>query len=243
MRDSISMKRLNLLFFVLALITFSCHLPPELEDAPHIEFNDLYFLEVPDTTAQPGTPPIYELVLDFDFEDGDGDIGLNNSFNDRKFQPFEYILDNSDTVQGQDNRIKYGSRPGLPEYNPKDYEIEFWLVNGKSTPKDTFLVMRNENYYNFFLNLYIKKNGEYEYYDPWENVKQSFNGRIPVIRDDVKATQGTIKYKWQSSNWPYFLPFDTVRIEFYIKDRQLHQSNTVSTPDFLIRELLQKKRR
>lgn len=233
------MKKLILLFFISSLVFSACNLPPELEDAPKIEFNGVYFIDVIDTTSSNGT--IDALVLDFDFEDGDGNIGLDDSFNDRKFQAFEYILD--DSAPGEDNRIKYGSKSGLPVYNPRDYEIEYAFIGGKAVPKDTFYVKRNENHYNFFVNLYVKKNGEYEYYDPWVNRQQTFNARIPVIRNDVKSTQGTIRYKWESGSWAFFLPLDTVRIEFFIKDRDLHQSNTLTTPDFMFRNLLQQKRK
>src|SRR5690606_22609233 len=123
------MKRTIVLFFAGALILSGCNLPPELENVPRIEFNGIYFVEIPDSTSGNENKTIDALVLDFDFEDGDGNIGLDDSFNDRKFQPYEYVLD--DSAPGEDNRIRYGSKPGLPPYNPKDYEIEFTVVGGK----------------------------------------------------------------------------------------------------------------
>lgn len=228
-------KRFFLLFIVLSIALGACHLPPDLDDVPRITFRNMYFLKQVPVDSLPQNNPnqlSYNLVLEFDFEDGNGDIGLDDSFTDLKFQRYEIIRDD------EGNEIRYGDSPDLPPFNLKDYEVIYKVIEGKPMPIDTLLVRRNENHYNLFVRLYSKKNGQYHYYDPWINLNQTFNARIPVIRRDVKSTQGTIKYKWFSTAWEFMVPNDTVKIEFYIKDRALNQSNTVETPEFLIRQLL-----
>jgi hypothetical protein len=226
------MKRIVLLFVILTIAVSGCIFPPELDDAPRISFVDMYFTKVPGPDNDPSLA-IDALMLVFDFEDGDGDIGLDNSFKDLKFQEYWFITDE------EGNKIEYGSDPNLPPLNKRDYVAETKLIDGKLVPTGKhFLVERNENHFNMFIFMYTKKNGKYEYFDPWVRLQNTFHARIPVIRRDVKSTQGTIKYAFQSNAWPYIVPNDTVKIEFYIKDRALNQSNTITTPDFLIRQLM-----
>jgi hypothetical protein len=226
------MKKSVLLFLVMVLAVGGCIFPPELDNVPKINFVNMHFTKIPGPDNDPNQE-MDALMLVFDFEDGDGDIGLDDSFKDLKFQEYWFILDE------EGNKIEYGSDPNLPPLNNRDYVAEVNIVEGKQVPTGKyFLVQRNENYFNMFINLYIKKGGKYQYFDPWERLQTTFHARIPVIRRDVKSTQGTIKYAFKSYAWPYIVPNDTVRIEFFIKDRALNQSNTITTPDFLIRQLM-----
>ncbi len=70
------------------------------------------------------------------------------------------------------------------------------------------------------------------------NLLFPLNYRIPYITPEGnnKALSAEIRIKMLA---PYYSPFlnigDTVRYDFYIKDRAGHQSNTATTGDVIIR--------
>ena len=119
-----------------------------------------------------------------------------------------------------------------PLYNCEDYEI---------IGEDTVYVVRNEYHFNFFLNFQRKKNGAYENIDfkrifnTTDCTVGNFNSRIPVF--DSQAKSGTITYSINSLAFKGAFLDDSIRISFYIFDRTLNQSNTVYSPDFLLRDI------
>ncbi|MBI4648185.1 MAG: hypothetical protein HY738_16780 [Bacteroidia bacterium] len=80
---------------------------------------------------------------------------------------------------------------------------------------------------NLFLTIYDKIDGEFQ---PIELIDYSFDYRIPyIVREgNNKTLKGEI--------WVELLPlyYDTVKIEFYILDRALHQSNVETTPEVIL---------
>jgi hypothetical protein len=87
-------------------------------------------------------------------------------------------------------------------------------------------------FYNFFITYFEKQHGIYkEVALPFSN-----NSRIPIINPDAenKSIQGTIEIELFINN--YFSTYDTIKFDCYIVDRALHQSNTISTPDIIIKK-------
>jgi len=214
------------IFFISVMILAACTRPPELPVVPQIEFEYVEFKEVdgPDS-----------LIVSVKFEDGDGDMGLTSSDIYDPYHPYDVVLDeNNDT-------IRIGSRPGLPEYNPIDYII---LRNQDGEATDTILVEINENHYNYFVRFFTRKNGQYTEFD-WraDPYYQTFNGRFPLLNRDVQDGQlkqrpleGSLRYGMTSSGW-LFLFRDTLKISVQIQDRALNKSNTVESPDFTLESI------
>ena len=141
------LKEILLGIIVCIVFLSACNRAPELPIIPKIQFEEIQFKEVdgPDS-----------LIVFINFEDGDGDLGLTSNDIFDEYAPYFVVLDeNNDT-------IKYGSRPGLPDYNPIDYVI---LRDEDGVATDTILVEINENHYNYFIRFFTKKNGEYTEFD------------------------------------------------------------------------------
>jgi hypothetical protein len=87
-------------------------------------------------------------------------------------------------------------------------------------------------YYNFFITYYEKQNGD------WIAVEIPFtnNARIPLLNDAgySKPLKGDISIELYINN--FSSPFDTIRFEAFIVDRDLNHSDTITTPDILIRK-------
>jgi hypothetical protein len=81
------MKAKNgLLLFIISLVLVSCFNAPEFSNTPSIKLEDFYFgkskrLDKPDS-----------LVINVSFEDGDGDLGLDNSFLSDPFHNYNYFI-------------------------------------------------------------------------------------------------------------------------------------------------------
>ncbi len=168
------------------------------------------------------------LIVSIYFEDGNGDLGLSPQETDPPYHP-------SDVVYNEDgNTIKYGSQPGLPEYNTIEWKI---IKDEDGLAKDTILIEINENHYNFFVRFYKKIGGKYIEYD-WRKIyEQTFDGRFPYLKDKEDNSnsplEGSLRYNMLSSGWMLVFP-DTLKLSLQIQDRALNKSNIVETPDFTL---------
>ncbi|MGK7395357.1 MAG: hypothetical protein ACNS62_12340 [Candidatus Cyclobacteriaceae bacterium M3_2C_046] len=216
------MKRLFVLF-VAVLVLLSCERPPELENIPRISFEDVEFKE---------GSRFDTLVVSVYFEDGNGDIGLRGSGPDTEppYHLFEYVTDDFG------EKVELGSRPGLPPYNKLDYVVE----EDENGVNDTIFIEFNEDYFNFFVDLYTIEDGVPVFFDfrkpPFEVI--GFYGRIPYLKegetDDDRPLEGTIRYRMQSAAWLNTFSLDSLQLNVYIKDRALNKSNVVESPVFTL---------
>lgn len=208
----------TLLLPAIFLPFISCTPPPELPVIPSIVFKNVKYVE---------TEGADSLIVTIEFKDGDGDLGLTSDDILAPYQPyFDSLDDNQDT-------IKFGSRPGLPEYNPIDYVIR---RDAEGTPIDTLLVRINDNHYNYFVHFYQKKNGRYTEFN-WRDKPyyQTFDGRFPLLNTSGKSKplEGELRYSMVSSGWIYIFR-DSMRLVVQIQDRALHKSNIVESPAFIL---------
>lgn len=208
----------TLLLPAIFLPFISCTPPPELPVIPSIVFKNVKYVE---------TEGADSLIVTIEFKDGDGDLGLTSDDILAPYQPyFDSLDDNQDT-------IKFGSRPGLPEYNPIDYVIR---RDAEGTPIDTLLVRINDNHYNYFVHFYQKKNGRYTEFN-WRDKPyyQTFDGRFPLLNTSGKSKplEGELRYSMVSSGWIYIFR-DSMRLVVQIQDRALHKSNIVESPAFTL---------
>jgi hypothetical protein len=95
---------------------------------------------------------------------------------------------------------------------------------------DTFPPYIGEYANNFIIEYFEKRNGEFVKVD----FQIPFSARIPVLNPDQpgKAIKGIIVDTIPMNPYP---EYDTIRIDTYIIDRALHKSNTVSTPQIILR--------
>lgn len=262
-------KYKSLLFVVmLAALLGSCFEPPEYPVVPNIAFNNVKFVDVDGTQDS--------LILTFDFQDGDGDIGMDN--NDPRFfgppyHSFNLILDNDGNVVeiGDtsiafpiysyesviiDNQLRIVDRVGeyatsdfaFPTYNCRDYIFISDTQADSLDPDKTDTVLIQQNIYsnNIILDFYRKRNGQYENITKEFSVAQpqcpeTFDARFPVFDPGNigRSLEGSISYALLSSGFKSVFLNDSIKIEFYIFDQALNQSNVISTPDFTLPGLIQ----
>ncbi|PIB36136.1 hypothetical protein BFP72_12390 [Reichenbachiella sp. 5M10] len=240
---------------ILSLCLDSCTEPDPFPDTPNISFEDITYYETDVATDT--------LTLSFNFEDGDGDLGLSSEEIYYPYNDLFYIVDSA-IIQNEvmrDFRFVEYNDPNVyppfykialtefggsyvfhsdtddrPSFSCEDYEID---------ELDTLYIVKND----FRNNIYVKffrdrGNGfeEYNYKDA--NAFEcglSFDGRFPILDKDNIGTslQGTIKYKIQSASFRVVFRNYPMKLQFYIYDRALNPSNIAETPIFTLDELLQ----
>ncbi len=146
---------------------------------------------------------------------------------------------------------KKESYPDIPAIQFKDFSkianntiidekgvITFSFTDGNGdiglSPEDTLAPYNpgSPYYYNFLIHYFEKQKGN------WTEVVPPlpFNARIPLINPSGKEMplSGEIQMEVYINN--QLSVYDTIRFEFYILDRGLHQSNTVTTPDIIVKK-------
>ena len=89
-----------------------------------------------------------------------------------------------------------------------------------------------DHYYNFYMDYYVKIDGEFEKIEP----TLPFYYRIPHLTPEGKnkTLQGTITVQ-DITPFPITLPYDTVKFTFYMEDLDFNKSNIQSTPEIIRR--------
>tara|TARA_Y100001972_G_scaffold129147_2_gene194539 strand:- start:6122 stop:6862 length:741 start_codon:yes stop_codon:yes gene_type:complete len=226
-------------------VILSCYRETDISDIPYIEFRSLEFV--------PGSS-FDSLVLSFYFEDGDGNVGLFSRETFPPFHPFDYVVDDDDSLV----TLRSNSTPPFRLVTPGTLDEKFLSDTDIRTPyncedyaildigtgaTDTFFIKKNEFHYNLHLNFFRKVNGVYQEID-LESVFGTtscgitYDGRIPVFDEESVENQrpvrGTITYPITSSGFPFIFGNDEFKIEFYVYDFDLNLSNVASTPDLTL---------
>ncbi len=152
---------------VIMAFSLSCQKVESISEIPYIEFKSFELRDTIDILGNPGK--IGELI--FKFEDGDGDIGLE--------QPDSI---SSDTTN-----------------------------------------------YNLFFTLYEKIEGQFQKVDE-EDLETPLNYRIPYIENigQNKTLKGEVKVEFY---YYLLMLYDTIKYEFYMVDRAMHESNVETTTE------------
>lgn len=166
------MKKFLIGIVVLALATvmLCCRHEEKFSIVPHIEFVSM-------EKVDDGTGHDNQAVLTIHFQDGDGDIGLDE------------------------------------------------------TDKNPVFAVDSPYYYNFFIYLYEKQHGE------WVEMElpTPLHARIPHLSKTVpESIEGTLSITTFINN-PYSA-YDTVRLTCWIVDRALHHSDTITTPEIIVKK-------
>ena len=240
--------------FIIFLTVWACQPPPELPVIPKISYNRMEFHAVSTSTDS--------LLLYLDFEDGDGDIGLEGNENGYPYHPFNVIMDknrrrvslsgtgyeppfysialNPRTWEPYAPETFFSETDNRPSFNCENYEI---LQVDPEDPMaiDTVYVEKNPNNKNIYVEFYRKINGSYEFID-WANAFSTnscgtdFNARFPIFDENNigKSLTGTLRYAMLSEGFEIILKKDTFKVRAYIKDRALHDSNYAESPDLTL---------
>ena len=189
------------------------------------------------------------ISITVDYQDGDANLGLDRraADNDTLFQEVYYITTDQDTVSTLNDKVIRFGAPDQPEFNIWDWHISF---NFENNDYDTLRIVHNENYYNTYLDIYVKKPGEeYENADYLysDHPLGAFNGIFPPITNQPLTNPGSpyivVPESLYNGKLTYKLVFafrlafelgkDTLKFRLFIKDRALNKSNVIETPGIL----------
>jgi hypothetical protein len=223
-----------LLLILFGLI--SCHERPTFPTTPTVSLNDYYFRQIKNSSG--GVSLQDSIVIKLQFEDGDGDLGLDNNETAPPFHLYDIVLVGNDT-------LSYGDNDTLPEFNCFNYEILTNTISqGDSlvVESDTIYVIRNLNHFNFFLTFLVEQSdGNYVEYNTYENLcAPPFHGRFFVLNTarDIRPLTGELQYGFISSFRLLFRNYKTIKMRFQIQDRNLRKSNIIETEAFDINEIV-----
>jgi hypothetical protein len=177
------MKKGVLILFFVPLFFWGC---PEIEQVspiPEVNFQSLKFEEVYDTILD---QVLTMGILEFDFIDGDADLGVYDEINNNISLP---------------DSVRYGIFINFYEKIEGNYIERFFVEEIDSFPYLDTLTF----------------NQLFPYDEKLDRV-----GQNKIIKGIVRS--GIV--------FPTSLPFDTMRLEFYIRDRAIHKSNIEYTSDF-----------
>ena len=158
------------MILIFALVATSCRHDPKYSIVPHIEFVSLEKID-------DGSGHDNQAELTIHFQDGDGDIGLDE------------------------------------------------------TDRNPVFSVDSPYYYNFFINLYEKQSGEWVLME----LPTPLHARIPHLSNDVpESIEGKLSIVTYINN--PFSTYDTVRLTCWLVDRALHHSDTITTPEIIVKK-------
>lgn len=227
--------------YILILGSFSsmvgCFEAPNFPDTPRIAFENVEFKQ--------GSSIFDSLIISIHYEDGDGDLGIDDSFNDAIYEDGSYY-----TFNGEDPiNIKDIGKPftleGFTEIPP--YERPYTCVNWIETPtingitvQDTLFYIPNKDHFNIFVKFLFREKGasadvpfqEFNWItdvDP-QTCGSPIDGRFPVLKDASQSSapiEGVLRYGYVSVGLIDLFEDREMKLEVTIQDRKLQKSNTV----------------
>ncbi len=243
-----NLRKAQISIILVTLLVSGCFPPPEFPDVPNIRFSSLQYIDY--ETARDS------MVLKFEFEDGDGDIGLTADEIRTPYHPFNIVIDSRDSVvryadpdvvpplylvDPLGNVTPFSETDNRPPFNCSSYQVGNFTDIGT----DTFYIQKNPYHNNLHIQFLRKKNGAYtkiDFASEFGNAScdvVDFNGRIPIFdRENIgRSLSGTISYAMLSAGFPIILRSDTFKVKFYIYDRDLNKSNEVESPDLTLSKI------
>ncbi|UXP30865.1 hypothetical protein N6H18_10925 [Reichenbachiella agarivorans] len=243
---------------ILVVSIHSCKEPDPFPNTPNITFENISYSETDNGTDT--------LTLEFNFEDGDGDLGLSSEDNTYPYNDFYYIVDSatisSNNIMTSFRFVKYGDQIALPPfyqlalsqsgglyqfYSDTDDRPSFSCENYEIEDLDTLYILKNEFRNNIYVKFFRNRGNGFEEYNYKDanafECGLSFDGRFPILdRDNIGTSlQGVLKYKIQSTSFRVVFRNYPMKLQFYILDRALNTSNVAETPVFTLDELLSEK--
>lgn len=239
MQYNIKNKARHLIFNSIIIIGFltiltACPTAPEFNNVPNIEYEDVQFSIITDTSAS-GQPLNQDVIsVTISFEDGDGDLGLRNNEIESPYNLFDIPLNEEREL------IFFGSSPDLPPFNYYDYYIspDSVIINNTLLVDDTILVRFNERHFNIYVDFYFQRPGSngFEQFE-WETTSpyfQTFHGRFPILNTEnySRPLNGSLTYEMKSGGFRAIFRDYLMYLEVYILDRAGNKSNVIKTENF-----------
>ncbi|MEM8568352.1 MAG: hypothetical protein AAGF85_17965 [Bacteroidota bacterium] len=203
---------------ILAILAtlYSCVDDPEFPDTPSISFNSIRYIE------QGSTSQFDSLIVTIDFEDGDGDLGLEPDenappFNERNYfsnktgnvfnfgvETLEDLLVISDTARIDSLRDLANSNVACLFWD-EEPQLTVQDQNGNSVPLDTTAYYQlNQRHNNIFIRFFNDQNNDgiidedTEEFN-WRTINapicsDNYDGRFPILNEDSgnTALEGSI---------------------------------------------------
>jgi hypothetical protein len=156
---------------------------------------------------------------------------------------------------------------GLPLYTCKDYIYREFIVHSSDTAaldkfssikdtlkndngtfyliQDTLYFERNPDHYNIEVDFLVKTDPanidpekRFTEFDWWEEAPcETYDGRFPFLTDNENALDGTLRYQLSGFGFNPLFATKTLKLRIQIKDRLLHKSNIVETPEFTLQSI------
>lgn len=202
----------SILVLIILLVVVSCFDPPQFSDTPSITIDDVRVKEVPGAA----TPD--SLIITINFQDGDGNIGLEGSENEPPFNERWFFLINPTATcedgvlapctkksfideSNLDNYVSYSLRRTSVDYDtlpqfipPYDCSRYFVLKNANNVALDTLYNQLNPRYNNIFVDVLVKNGATFEKFDflgqgyPRCDI-YGLNGRLPILAKGQDLSQ------------------------------------------------------
>ncbi|MAR65482.1 MAG: hypothetical protein CMB83_06135 [Flammeovirgaceae bacterium] len=244
------MKKIFLYIFPFLII--SCNDDNTVSEMPVISFENMIFKKSENNFTQDS------LILTINFIDGNGDLGLSNDENSYPYHQYNAIIDESFnwvTIGSNDvNPPLYIYEPNgaitlfsdidnRSEFNCNDYIIE---TSNSSNQSDTFLIQKNINNKNIYIEFYKKIGNDFELID-WTRVFDEeygcgidFNSRFPPLNigNANQVLQGKLRYGMVSYGFENVLENNIFKLRIFVKDRALNSSNTIESKEVTLQEIL-----
>ncbi len=221
------------LFVIISIGVSACFNPPEFPVTPQIDFESIRYKEFGTGTDANAD----SLILIVTFKDGDGDLGLDVTEIGKPYNnKFYYVFPDGKFINYKTKRTVPGYDT-LPAYI-KPYNCTNWeIIKENNIVKDTLYFQLNPNYNNITIDYLVKNpNGTFTEFD-WRNeFCTTFDGRFPILFKDKSGVplEGKIRYGMGSSGFKALFSIKTLKLRIQIKDRALHKSNTIETPEFTL---------
>lgn len=243
----------TILFFLLLVFVVGCDHERTLPIVPSISFRDIEFVRS-NNASEPDL-----LILKIDFQDGDGDLGLTATDIDPPYQPVNYAYDDNGkllTIRSRSNP-KYTWLPPYESYyvctNYTDptqtlyfpasvVDNTFNIVETVQRNGGTYYGIRdkiyfetNPNHFNITVDFLMWDGSAFTEFDfRKEYCNQSFDGRFPPLQDGDDTLEGTLSYAMTSRGFEAIFGIKRLKLRVAIKDRALHESKTIETPEFTL---------
>jgi len=227
----------------------SCFEESEFPDNPSITFNDIIFKDIGDNNDADS------LIVLIDFEDGDGDLGLDpdenappfnlkNYFSNKTGQLFDFSSESFDDLMKFQDRAIIDTLPGFNEVTEClnwDTNTELTFSDG-TVIEDTIYFQFNPRHNNFLVDFFIQDGPEFREFDfrLEGDCSITFDGRFPVLVDENNrgALEGTIRYRMPSRFFKVFFGTETpLFLRITVFDRSGKASQTIQTPEFTLNSI------
>ena len=239
-------KATTWIFVLSFMFMIGCEETVEVPIEPSISFKSLSLAE------RKGDLEVVR--LHFNLKDGDGDIGLKPEQNFVPFHEFDLVLDTNDELVKQSNIVAppfYRLRPNgeklffsekdeRPDFNAFNYML-MDSTNQRVGNTDTVLIHRNLFHHNIYLTILRKSKGQFIPWNPKkiDTSRPPISGRLDVEGSGNKEQPIVAELFFDIDKYQFkgIKSEDTLKLQFYIFDRKLHQSNPATSPEFHLADL------